>query len=1244
MKWNVPKILLALLVVISCVQIVNAEIIFEDDFEQYAIGANPIDWASAFGISSEVSADPASVDGQSFQLVGGSNWARGEYHVVSSLPERVALEGSVYMTSAASTRRADLGFLYPSSPYLYTENKVTFNGNEEIWWYGKESVKLGTWEPCKWYHVRVEIDFSQELADIFIDGQQVASKVEAYSEDSLPRPLGHWGLSTGNFASDGGYNTIYLDNVKIEKIEGGELIGNIVWQDNFESYTSLPTEKYEFISSGFSIIEENGNKALRHYSNSVGNYQMMPKNLQIESKNYEVVYRCKCNLWSGVHAFIMNQTSFSFDYVNERVGFYGDGFSLTYPPFVRLYSNGFNPAYPPRPDGHITLPDMNFYLKWGSIIRHTNDVGGTNDWRWVKLVSDEANITLYYGGMGGTPNWEHIITIPHGQGNENPPYYPVFDWQSFTGYIDDITITVYPSTPSDFPDLVITDISWDNQNVQQGDEVLISYTIQNTGNADAAAFDCKLYVDDVEVDVDSIDQLAAGASMDGSFASPWTATAGTHTVKGEADWQDVIAESDEGNNILTRTIEVAEDYAYDPNGKVEIAIQSGGSSGRIFKKGDLIFLSGTNTASDYVYLSIIGPNLPENGGSLTNPQISVVDSDPTTFTRVQVDSDGTWDYVWLTEGKEVLDDGGVYTIYAKPVPKIYVGTIGYVGNFAHDWDCLFFMNDEGDVVTPHEYPPQWYLNYEYPLWLWFYDEEISKYKLTLPVNLVWQNASLDLVKKVMQERDEEWKEVATVPYFDVPMAHRLKIYDGVWSDWDPNYNMVNGLLDFVSNPLGRDHLEMYLLPDGNIVGNAHHDDAVPHKGVLPEFTEKMIKDYFLPPLWESSIYLLQNAQSEPYSDGWASVLEYNPDNLPNPEYYSELAVECPVELYAYDSSGNLVASKDYQIPGSYYYPKTDSQPQRIFIFGDTEGYIFKILANEEDPEFVEMGDNSFNLSVIRSTGAGFIKIGFKNVKITENTVATIVGGELGANTVLIVDTEGDGSQEMMLPDTLIDSYQAIVNHAPTIDSISDYEVIAGNELTLTISYQDEDEDPLTTAFTTTLPNGNEIAGLPEGATFDGEVFSWTPTRCQGGISEFVFEVSDGGLKETETFTIEVIVPVAIDIDPDMLNLKSNGPYITTYIELPDCYDPATTDALSCCLDCDHGHFEVLADAPCGVDDYDADGIPDMMVKFSREQMVMDFSVVDFETEGKFAEVSMTLSGTTSDGIRFVGEDIIQVRI
>ncbi|MCJ7741072.1 MAG: DUF3821 domain-containing protein, partial [Methanoregula sp.] len=92
--------------------------------------------------------------------------------------------------------------------------------------------------------------------------------------------------------------------------------------------------------------------------------------------------------------------------------------------------------------------------------------------------------------------------------------------------------------------------------------------------------------------------------------------------------------------------------------------------------GEEIKLSGTNTESTTTYLFIIGPNLPTNGGVLTQPLIPVTpDLTPAdgdgTWNSVKADvlADNTWSYKW---GTSTIDlDAGTYTIYgvSKPYDK-----------------------------------------------------------------------------------------------------------------------------------------------------------------------------------------------------------------------------------------------------------------------------------------------------------------------------------------------------------------------------------------------------------------------------------------------------------------------------------------------------------------------------------------------------------------------------------------------
>lgn len=103
----------------------------------------------------------------------------------------------------------------------------------------------------------------------------------------------------------------------------------------------------------------------------------------------------------------------------------------------------------------------------------------------------------------------------------------------------------------------------------------------------------------------------------------------------------------------------------------------------------------------------------------------------------------------------------------------------------------------------------------------------------------------------------------------------------------------------------------------------------------------------------------------------------------------------------------------------------------------------------------------------------------------------------------------------------------------------------------------------------------------------------------------------------------------IDIDPDTLNLKSKGRWITAYIELSEGYDVNDINISSIILQ----NSVPVEFNPSGVGDHDNDGIPDLMVKFDRSE------VEDILSE---REMTLTLTGLLSNGTVFEGSDIIMV--
>ncbi len=121
------------------------------------------------------------------------------------------------------------------------------------------------------------------------------------------------------------------------------------------------------------------------------------------------------------------------------------------------------------------------------------------------------------------------------------------------------------------------------------------------------------------------------------------------------------------------------------------------------------------------------------------------------------------------------------------------------------------------------------------------------------------------------------------------------------------------------------------------------------------------------------------------------------------------------------------------------------------------------------------------------------------------------------------------------------------------------------------------------------------------------------------------------------------IPLAatVDIDPNTLNLWSNGNWITTYIELPEGYDVHDIDLSAIEL-----NDTVAAELyPTCVGDSDGDGIPDLMVKFDRAAVaayIMANVDSTLLTERRGVTITLTVTGNLGDGTAFEGSDTIRV--
>ena len=136
-------------------------------------------------------------------------------------------------------------------------------------------------------------------------------------------------------------------------------------------------------------------------------------------------------------------------------------------------------------------------------------------------------------------------------------------------------------------------------------------------------------------------------------------------------------------------------------------------------------------------------------------------------------------------------------------------------------------------------------------------------------------------------------------------------------------------------------------------------------------------------------------------------------------------------------------------------------------------------------------------------------------------------------------------------------------------------------------------------------------------------------------SEGIYTVSltvsglGGSDNETKLDYITVLSPAImadLNIDPDVINLKSKGQWITAYIDLPDGYDIEDVDISSIIL-----NDSVSADWA----DLQDDGESSLMVKFNLADVQELLSLGN--------DVEIMVSGQVTDGTQFEGYDTVRVK-
>jgi len=155
-----------------------------------------------------------------------------------------------------------------------------------------------------------------------------------------------------------------------------------------------------------------------------------------------------------------------------------------------------------------------------------------------------------------------------------------------------------------------------------------------------------------------------------------------------------------------------------------------------------------------------------------------------------------------------------------------------------------------------------------------------------------------------------------------------------------------------------------------------------------------------------------------------------------------------------------------------------------------------------------------------------------------------------------------------------------------------------------------------------------------------------------GISSIAFDamlVATGS--QVFTLNISMIVRVSnfveyptwtLDIDPDVLNLKSKGRWITCYAELLEGHNLNDIDRATIWLNGTISVDPFWVDKPLGsvIGDYDNDTVPDLMVKFNRAA-VIEYLLNQNKTHGN---VTLKVTGELYDGTLFEGSDTIMAKM
>jgi pectin methylesterase-like acyl-CoA thioesterase len=166
-------------------------------------------------------------------------------------------------------------------------------------------------------------------------------------------------------------------------------------------------------------------------------------------------------------------------------------------------------------------------------------------------------------------------------------------------------------------------------------------------------------------------------------------------------------------------------------------------------------------------------------------------------------------------------------------------------------------------------------------------------------------------------------------------------------------------------------------------------------------------------------------------------------------------------------------------------------------------------------------------------------------------------------------------------------------------------------------------------------NGSDVI-----ATVAESVYSYDLTGLSSGTG-YTFTVQAGDAAGNwsvngPAVTVKTLITADVDVDPDIINVKSNGKWITVYIELLPGYDASKIDLSTVKMLVNN--VEIQPDmSPSNIGDYDMDSIPDLMLKFDRSKIIEALS------QNTSDEIIVTVKGKLQTGDVFTGKIKVKVK-